>query len=121
MTLAHFSAARALQLFGALMTLVAVVLMAVSPYCGGSLLAQVGGIALLFDVGALVMQRGSGGAIPLSLLKLFAVGTTVMLLVSCAPPPFGTSPLIPQGIAQSILLLSPLPSILGAVMLRSSR
>ena len=121
MTLTNVSAARGLQILGASMTLVAVLMAAISPYCGSSLHVQIGALALVFDVGGLVMQRGSGGAIPLSLLKLFAVGTTAMLLVSCAPPPFGSSSLIPQGIAQSILLLSPLPSILGALMLRFGR
>ena len=105
---------------GGLLAAIGVTVAAIDPYCGSSLHVQVGAIALLFDIGA-VLSRRAATAIPLSLLKLTAVLAGLFLVVSCAPPPVDWAPVFPNGTAFGLLLGSAVPSVLGAMLLRWAR
>lgn len=110
MTLTAASAARSVQLLGALGALLAVVLFAMQAFpCGGDDRVLFAIAAVAIDLGALKARHWSTAA-ALSILKPLVVLSMLGYMSTCPP-----------GTGFSILLASALPSVVGAFMLRFGR
>ena len=119
MTLERHNVGRGLQLAGMLAAVLGIGATLIAPFCEATIWAGAGALGAGLDLASLAM-RPSLAIIALSLLKGVIVISPMFVLVMCAfvrvpPPP------IPVDVGPTLILTSVVPSIVGAVPVRSAR
>ena len=113
MTLAMYGPARNVQRLGLLGAVLGVIATQLAPSCGSVIWVLAGIVAIGFDIVA-VAGRGHG-SIPASILKAVMVILPMGVLLSCAYVDL-PEPIVPAGLGPMLLMLSAIPSLLGAFL-----
>jgi len=114
MTLTLSSATRSVQLLGLLAAAIGAGATLIAPFCASTVWLGAGLFGAGLD-GAAIASPSRFAALGLSLLKLPIVIGPIILLVSCAAVVLPVPP-IPTDLGPSLIMLSSVPSLLGATL-----
>ena len=114
MTLTLSSAARSAQLLGLLAAAIGAGATLIAPFCASTIWLGAGLAGAGLDAAALA-SRSRTAALGLSLLKLPIVVGPIILFVSCAAVVLPVPP-ISTDLGPSLIMLSSVPSVVGATL-----
>jgi hypothetical protein len=114
MTLTFASAARSVQIVGLAAALMGAAATVIAPFCGSSIWGAAGVFGAALDAAAIV-SRSRKTPIGLSILKLPIVFGPILIILSCGYVALPQPP-IPTDLGPNLIMLSSVPSVLGALL-----